>query len=84
MWQDWLISAVQWMFAFALIPSIIHPTNKPALSSSLMTAGGLFVIAGTFTTLGLWSSFFSCTAAGIAWSILAYQKWRLDKRATDK
>jgi len=79
MWQDWIIAACQWVFVIALIPAIRHATDKPPLSSSLLTALLLTVMSATFATLHLWNSTLSALAVAIAWYILAWQKWRLGK-----
>ena len=80
MWQDWVLGGTLWMFAAVLIPTITHPTNKPSLSTSLLTALGNFVVSYTFATLSLWNSALAALVIGAAWSILTIQRWRLDRR----
>lgn len=79
MWQDWIITGAQLVFIASLIPSIIHPTKKPTVSTSLPTACGLFVIAATYASLELWFSAGTAGAMAIGWTVLAYQRWKLDK-----
>ena len=54
-WQDIVITIVNYMFGLFLIPMLLSP-NKPPLKSSGTTAAGLFIMCITFTTLGLWLS----------------------------
>jgi hypothetical protein len=80
MWQDIVISIVQWIFLLALIPSIRHPEHKPALWSSLMTGSLLCVLGVTFWTLGLLSAIISSFAVASGWFVLAWQRWNINKR----
>lgn len=80
MWQDWVIAACQWIFALALIPTIRHPSAKPPFLSSILTAVLLTVLGATFITLELWNSALSSFAVAIAWYILAWQRWKMDRR----
>ena len=79
MWQDYLLMIVQWAFVAALVPAILHPTNKPPFSTALISAMGLFVISFAVGTLELWLASASAAANGIAWCVLAYQRYRLNK-----
>lgn len=74
-WQDVVIGAGDYIFFIALLPSIFS-RDKPALSSSLLTGTILIVFAFTFTTLHLWNSAFGSLLVGIAWFVLAIQKYR--------
>ncbi|PIR82261.1 hypothetical protein COU20_03855 [Candidatus Kaiserbacteria bacterium CG10_big_fil_rev_8_21_14_0_10_59_10] len=78
MWQDAVITAVQVGFLFALLPTVFHPEHKPAISTSLLTALGLYILAGTFATLSLYFSAIIAALVGATWSLLAYQRRRLD------
>lgn len=78
-WQDIIFSVGAWVFAIALVPSIMHRTDKPALSSSVLTAGFLTLYVPSYMTLHLWVSGVSTAMVAIAWWILAYQKWRMNK-----
>lgn len=80
MWQDWVIAAIQWIFVLALIPSLRHPTNKLPLSSSLLTGVLLLVLSGVFFTLSLWNGTLSSFVLSIAWLLLAWQRWKVDKK----
>ena len=72
-WQDIVLSAGSWLFAIALIPSVLSK-DKPALSSSLMTGGVLLVFAVTYMTLSLWSASVSTLLVSGMWLTLAIQK----------
>jgi len=37
MWQDIMFSLGSWIFAIALIPSIVNKENKPDMKTSLQT-----------------------------------------------
>jgi hypothetical protein len=80
MWQDWAIAVIQWVFALALIPTIRDASAKPSLSSSLLTAILLTALSGIFITLELWNGALSSLAVAIAWFILTFQRWRLDRK----
>ena len=75
-WQDIVFSIGSWIFAIALVPSILSKTDKPALSSSLLTASLLTLYVPTYASLGLTVSAISGGIIALAWWILAYQKWR--------
>lgn len=79
-WQDIVFSIGSWIFALALVPSIMSKSDKPALSSSLLTAGLLTCYVPTYASLHLWASALSGSVIALAWWILAYQKWKLNKR----
>ena len=72
-WQDIVIMAACFGFAFALIPSI-RGMNKPERSSCLLTIFLLAAIAVCFGTLNLWLSMASEIVAIIAWAILLFQR----------
>ncbi|MBI2327675.1 hypothetical protein HYU92_05155 [Candidatus Curtissbacteria bacterium] len=78
-WQDWVFSIGNWIFIFALIPRI-RRKDKPQLSTSVITGTVLAVFAVTFLTLELWISTFSTVLASGCWFILAYQKYRQNKK----
>ena len=84
MWQDWIISIVQWIFVIALIPTVIHPNNKPTLFTSLTTGLAMYVFSFTYGTLHLWMAVLSSVILGTAWLILAYQRYRLNRSAKIK
>jgi len=78
-WQDIVITVGSWIFAIALIPSI-RGKNKPELSSSVMTGSLLTVYIFVFGSLELLGSAISSAVVALCWWILAYQKWRLNKK----
>jgi hypothetical protein len=51
-WQDLVIGGVGWCFALALIPMLRRGAGRPPLSTSLLNAGLLALLAGTVFTLG--------------------------------
>ena len=78
MWQDWVISIVQWWFVITLIPTIRDKTQKPALMTGVSATIGLYVIAFANATLDLWAASLSSAILASLWALLAYQRWRLD------
>lgn len=80
MWQDYVIAVIQWTFVIALIPSLIHPTQKPAVMTSLMTGILLIVLGFAYASLDLWKSFIPVVLLAFAWFLLAYQRHRLNQK----
>jgi hypothetical protein len=80
MWQDYVMTAGQWIFTVALVPTIRHPRNKPPVSTSLLTIVLLLVYVGTYASLHLLISSLSTLALALAWGIIAVQRFRLDRR----
>jgi hypothetical protein len=73
-WQDALLSAGQYIFVLALLPSVFGK-DKPALSSSLLTGAVLAAFALAYFTLGLLSSAIAACAISATWFVLAWQKY---------
>ena len=83
MWQDYVISACIIAFIIALFPMIVGP-DKPALKSSVMTAGIQIVLTVTYVTLDLWFSVVTGAILFGCWATLAVQKWSMrPKRGWD-
>jgi hypothetical protein len=81
-WQDAVIAVVQWVFAISLLPTIFHPTDKPTFSTAVITAISLFVMASAMATLPhLRLSAVSVALGGIAWTVLAWQRYGINRRA---
>ena len=78
MWQDWLLSVAVWVLLFAMIPTLISKTEKPALLTSLITGSALAIIAFVYATLSLWWSAVPTALISASWFVLAYQRYRLD------
>ncbi len=79
MWQDWVLTLTQIIFMVSLVPTILHPTKKPAFITALVTAPTIFVVVYVYFSLELWWSMAAAFILATEWSILAYQRWRLDK-----
>ena len=79
-WQDIVLSVGSWIFTIALIPSVLSK-DKPALSSSLMTATVLTVYVAVYLTLSLWMAAASTALVAAMWYILAVQKVSQNKAA---
>lgn len=78
-WQDLLFSSGGLIFTIALIPSILSD-DKPALSTSLMTAVILSTFSYAYFTLELWLSVFGGALVAGGWWVLAVQKYLIDRR----
>jgi len=72
MWQDWVIGAGSWIFAIALIPSIIGK-EKPVWVTSALTATVLSIYCIAFYTMGMILSAVSGGVTAICWWILFFQ-----------
>lgn len=81
MWQDYVIGVTQWIFLVALIPSILHPTNKPPFSTSALTGALLVVLAITYGSLGLTTALISSGVLGLGWFYLGFQRALLNRKA---
>lgn len=77
--QDIILAVSSLLFSVALIPSMIGP-HKPAITTSLLTAMVLFVIAGTYISLSLWFSAVTISINGICWLVLVLQKFKTARR----
>lgn len=74
-WQDIILTIGNLFLAASLIPSVIS-SNKPALSTSLLTGSILFMFAVVYATLSLWVSVFATILNVLLWFVLALQKYR--------
>jgi len=77
-WQDWVFSLGQIIFLIALIPTL-KGKDKPAFTTSVVTAIILVFFTATYLSLKLWFSAASSVAMTIAWGTLAVQKYFQDK-----
>jgi hypothetical protein len=74
--QDLIFSTGSLVFIMALFPSILQAWDqKPAVSTSLLTGGVLFVFGATYVTLDLPLAAITTFITAILWSVLAFQKW---------
>jgi len=74
MWQDIVISVSQVSFIVALLPSIMS-TEKPNIVTSSITSFFLFLVSICFYSLDLYFSTIFTLLSGIAWAILAVQRF---------
>jgi Flp pilus assembly protein TadB len=73
--QDIILTIGNLLMAASLIPSVIS-SDKPALSTSLLTGSILFAFGIVYVTLSLWVSVFAITLNVLLWYVLAFQKFR--------
>jgi hypothetical protein len=77
-WQDWTMMVGSFVFALALLPSVLSK-EKPAVSSSIITGTTLLVFTVCYATMNLWLSFSTSLLTVIMWYILAIQKILIKK-----
>jgi hypothetical protein len=75
LWQDWVFTVGNIIFAVALLPSVFGK-NKPEVTTSLMTGVVLLIYSFTQFTLSLWFSSFTTLITACIWLLLAFQKKR--------
>ncbi len=80
MWQDYILTAVQFFFWIAIIPMLLAK-EKPPLASSIPTGIILLIAAGATATLHLWFAAISQAITGLEWLALAYQRIRQERAA---
>lgn len=80
MWQDWVIMAVQVVFAISLLPTIFHPDQKPTLSTAVMTVGCIILLSLVYATLHLWFATFMALVNAALWTTLGLQRFRLNQK----
>ncbi len=74
-WQDWVIAICQWGFALALLPTVFG-TEKPEVSTALVTAVLAGVVAATFATIPLIWAAVATGSTSVIWFIITAQSWR--------
>ena len=73
LWQDIVIAVVSILFGFILLPQLKDVwSGKTILNwfTAALTTVGLFILAITFFTLGLYISVVAETFSGIIWLLL--------------
>lgn len=78
-WQDMVFTVGNIIFAGSLIPSILSD-DKPSVWTSFPTAAFLYLFAYTYITMSLWGSAFAIGLVAICWTILAIQKYFIDRK----
>lgn len=72
--QDYIFTAGTIIFILALFPSILGK-DKPAITTSLLTATTLFVFALTYISLELWFTSALTFVTSALWYTLAAQEF---------
>jgi len=80
-WQEVVFAIGGFAFFMALLPSIFS-NNKPAFSTSLMTASFLTTFVLAFATLDLWWSAAAQALGAAGWWVLAIQGWKARQTQT--
>lgn len=80
MWQDTVIAICNLAFVPAMLPTILGK-DKPALSTSVLNAIIVSIIAFALATLNLWFAFATATIIALIWTILAVQKILINRVA---
>lgn len=82
MWQDILLAGVNWVLLVAIIPTLLHKTQKPTLTTSVLTGLCLSAIGFAYVTLDLLLAALPVGLMAASWFVLAYQRHRLNKQET--
>ena len=80
MWQDYVLGAVQWLFALALLPTLFHREHKPAFLTALLNVILMLIVLFVYVTLRFWPSATGAASITTAWGILTYQRYRINRR----
>jgi len=72
------MAIVQVTFVVSLMPTIMHATHKPTFLTSASTAIAVYIFVVTVATLDLWFTASLMLVNGLQWTILAYQRRKLD------
>ncbi len=81
MWQDILLGVVNWLLVVFLLPTVFSTSEKPVFVSSILTGTCLLGIAISYYTLGLTMGALPATLQALAWFVLAYQRFRINKKS---
>jgi len=74
-WQDWVFSVGGFIVLASLVPTPRGP-DKPALTTSLMSAILIAIFGVTMATLSLWLSAVANWLVAMLWSAIALQTIR--------
>ena len=76
MWQDVVIAGGgSWIMVAALVPTLLG-SEKPALSSCILTSIILGAFSASYATLGLWNASLAALVLTCIWLTLSFQQWR--------
>lgn len=78
-WQDLLLTLGQIIFTISLLPSILSK-NKPAFITSMLTTVLLIIFALIYISLSLYLASMAISLTAVAWAILAYQKYQIERK----
>jgi len=76
-WQDYVISAVGWAFAVALVPTLRPGAPKPPALTSFCNAALLWVLGLTMSTLGTRLGALSMLVTSGCWAVIGIQGIRI-------
>jgi len=82
-WQDLILTVGNIFFILAMIPSI-KGKDKPSFYTSLPNSLILISFAIALGSLQLWISAILTLIVSFCWMILAYQKYKIDKKTNSK
>lgn len=75
-WQDVVIGGVGWAFALALLPMLRKSAPTAPMSTALLNAGLLVMLAATVASMGArWGAVAMLVSAG-CWARIAWMSWR--------
>lgn len=79
-WQDLVIAIGAILFAVALLPTVFSEA-KPAWATSAMTGSVLYVVAFTYTTIGLDFAAITTGISAFLWTVILAQSILARQRA---
>jgi hypothetical protein len=76
-WQDVIIGGVGWAFTAALLPMLRKSAPSAPMSTALLNAGLLVVLAVTVATLGARGGAVAMLITAGCWARIAWMSWRM-------
>lgn len=80
MWQDWAIAGIQLVLVVSFLSTVFHATHKPTLLTCLLSASCLFGFMAVYITLHFWFAVVMSATLGILWTVVGFQRYRLNKK----
>jgi len=84
-WQDVVATTAVWLSAYGLVPAM-RGHEKPPLATSVISTVAMVLFTVVYISKGWWGAVASATVLTVFWAVLAFQKWRGNRRfdwATD-
>ena len=72
---------IQFGFGVAMVPTLIHKDHKPSFLSSISTASLAVAALLVLLSLEFWLWSFATSFVCLAWGIITYQRYRINRNA---